>query len=191
MDKDNFEIIETKFSGVWLRDNRVFRDERGTTSEILNIPSLIIEGSKFEVSQILESRSQKNVIRGIHYSDASNPQIKAVRCVSGQIRDCVIDLRAGSSTFGQYEVFDLSSEANQTLIISSGFGHAYEVITESATVLYAIQTNFRFDLEYSINPLDLELALPWKSSSPILSEKDSAAKSFAFAAREILGDTQH
>ncbi len=191
MAKDNFETIETKFSGVWLRKNRVYQDERGTTSEILNIPSLIMEGSKFEVSQLLESRSKRNVIRGIHYSDASNPQVKVVRCIDGQIRDCVIDLRAGSSTFGQYEVFELSSEANQTLIISSGFGHAYEVITESATVLYAIQTNFRFDLEYSINPLDPELALPWETSSPILSEKDSAAKSLSFAVREILGDTQH
>lgn len=190
MDEDNFEIIETKFSGVWLRDNQVYRDERGTTSEILNIPALVIEGSKFEVSQILESRSKKNVIRGIHYSDASNPQVKVLRCIDGQIRDCVIDLRAGSPTFGQYDVFKLSSEANQTLIISSGFGHAYEVLTESATVLYANQTNFRFDLEYSINPLDLELALPWESSSPILSEKDSVAKSFAFAAREILDNTR-
>ena len=169
----------------------MYQDERGTTSEILNIPSLIMEGSKFEVSQLLESRSKRNVIRGIHYSDASNPQVKVVRCIDGQIRDCVIDLRAGSSTFGQYEAFELSSEANQTLIISSGFGHAYEVITESATVLYAIQTNFRFDLEYSINPLDPELALPWETSSPILSEKDSAAKSLSFAVREILGDTQH
>ena len=169
----------------------MYQDERGTTSEILNIPSLNMEGCKFEVSQILESRSKKNVIRGIHYSDASNPQVKVVRCTDGQIRDCVIDLRAGSSTFGQYAVFELSSEANQTLIISSGFGHAYEVITESAKVLYAIQTNFRFDLEYSINPLDPELALPWETSSPILSEKDSDAKSLAFAVREILGDTQH
>ncbi len=191
MAKDNFETIETKFSGVWLRKNRVYQDERGTTSEILNIPSLIMEGSKFEVSQLLESRSKRNVIRGIHYSDASNPQVKVVRCIDGQIRDCVIDLRAGSSTFGQYEFFELSSEVNQTLIISSGFGHAYEVITESATVLYAIQTSFRFDLEYSINPLDPELALPWETSSPILSEKDSAAKSLSFAVREILGDTQH
>ncbi len=191
MVKDNFETIETKFTGVWLRKNRVYQDERGTTSEILNVPSLIMGDSKFEVSQILESRSKKNVIRGIHYSDASNQQVKVVRCIDGQIRDCVIDLRAGSSTFGQYEFFELSSEVNQTLIISSGFGHAYEVITESATVLYAIQTSFRFDLEYSINPLDLELALPWETSSPILSEKDSAAKSFAFAVREILGDTQH
>lgn len=190
MDRDNFEVLETKFSGVWLRKNKVHEDQRGTTSEMLNIPSLTIDGSKFDVSQILECRSRKNVIRGIHYADASNPQIKVVRCINGQIRDCVIDLRAGSMTFGQYEFFELSGEANQTLIISSGFGHAYEVITETATVIYVNQTNFRFDLEYSINPLDLELALPWKSTSPILSEKDSAAKSFAFAAREILGETQ-
>lgn len=189
MNEDNFEVIETKFSGVWLKNNKVYRDERGTTSEILNVPSLTIEGSKFNVSQILETRSQKNVIRGIHYSDTANPQIKVVRCINGQIRDCIIDLRPESSTFGQYEVFELSSEENQTLFISSGFGHAYEVITDSATVLYAIQTNFRFDLEYSINPLDVDLALPWECSSPILSKKDSAAKSFAFAAGEILGST--
>jgi len=190
MTKDNFEVIETKFSGVWLRGNTVYSDERGTTSEILNASSLTFESGKFELSQILESRSRKNVIRGIHYSDVSNPQTKVVRCISGHIRDCVIDLRAGSGTFGHYDVFELSSEANQTLIISSGFGHAYEVITETATVLYAIQTNFKFDLEYSIDPLDPDLALPWESSEPILSEKDSSAMSFAVAAREIIGSTR-
>jgi dTDP-4-dehydrorhamnose 3,5-epimerase len=190
MTKDNFEVIETKFSGVWLRGNTVYSDERGSTSEILNVSSLTFESGKFDVSQILESRSHKSVIRGIHYSDVSNPQIKVVKCITGHIRDCVIDLRAGSATFGQFDVFELSSKANQTLIISPGFGHAYEVITETATVLYAMQTNFAFHLEYSIDPLDPDLALPWESSKPILSEKDSSAKSFAVAAREILGSTR-
>ena len=186
MTKNNFEEIETKFSGVWLRENKVYSDERGTTAEILNVPSLTFDKNKFEVSQILESRSRTGVIRGIHYSDLSNPQTKVVRCVNGQIRDCVIDLRAGSATFGQYEFFNLSGGLNQTLIISSGFGHAYEVISDTATVVYALQTKLKFDLEYSINPLDPDLALPWESSSPILSKKDSAAMSFALATKEIL-----
>lgn len=188
MTNTNFKEIQSKFPGVWLRENVVYSDERGTTSEMLNVSSLKIENGKLEISQILESRSRKNVIRGIHYSDISNPQIKVVRCISGQIRDFVIDLRANSATFGQYELFNLSSEVHQTLIVSSGFGHAYEVISETATVLYAIQTNFNFDLEFSINPMDSDLALPWKTSKPILSKKDSAARSFSVAATEILGD---
>ena len=170
--------------------HQVYEDERGSTVEIVNVPSFNLNIGEFEVSQILESRNRKGVIRGIHYSDQLNPQTKIVRCVSGHIRDCVVDLRPGSATFGQYEFFDLSSDSNKTLIISSGFGHGFEVVTETATVLYAIQTNFNFDLEYRIDPLDPELAIPWHHSSPILSKSDANASSFADASNKILGKNQ-
>jgi len=190
MNELNFKDIETKFSGVWLRENKVFSDTRGTTSEVFSIHTLPLAIGEFEISQILESQSSKGVIRGIHYSDVQNPQIKVVRCISGEIRDCVIDLRPGSETFGDREFFNLSEESNRTLIISAGFGHAYEVTSKKATVLYAIQTSFNFSLEYSINPLDPELALPWETSKPILSTKDASGKSFSKAANEIQNGAQ-
>lgn len=190
MIKKNMEEFQTKFSGVWFVAHQVYEDERGSTVEILNMPSFNLNISEFEVSQILESQNRKGVVRGIHYSDPLNPQTKIVRCVSGHIRDCVVDLRPGSATFGQHEFFDLSSNSNKTLVISSGFGHGFEVVTETATVLYAIQTNFNFDLEYRINPLDPDLALPWHHSSPILSANDANASTFAFASSKILGKTR-
>ena len=168
----------TKLDGVWVHKPKSFKDTRGTTSEILNLTNLPPEIKELEVSQILEARSSLGTIRGIHYSSRNNPQVKIVRCVQGKIRDCVIDLRPDSFTFGQYEVFDLDSNDATNLIISPGFGHAYQVISVEATVLYALQTNFNFFQEHSIYPLDKDLALPWANIPVVLSDKDLTAPGY-------------
>lgn len=166
---------QTKLNGVWVHKPKLFPDTRGTTSEIFNYTNLPPELKGLEVSQILEARSSLGVIRGIHYSSLTNPQVKIVRCVQGEIQDCVIDLRPDSSTFGKYEVFILDSKHAANLIISPGFGHAYQVLSADATVLYALQTNFNFFQEYSIYPLDKDLSLPWANIPAVLSDQDLTA----------------
>jgi dTDP-4-dehydrorhamnose 3,5-epimerase len=170
---ENFS--RTKLSGVWIHHPKSFPDARGTTLEIFNPHRLPPELKGLEISQILESRSSLGVIRGIHYSSSTNPQVKIVRCIQGEIRDCVIDLRPESSTFGVYEVFDLDSKASSSLIISPGFGHAYQVLSADAIVLYALQTSFNFFQEYSIYPLDKDLSLPWANIPTVLSNRDLIA----------------
>ena len=170
---ENFN--ETKLAGVWVQKPKSFPDTRGTTSEIFNLTNLPPELRGIEITQILETRSSLGVIRGIHYSSLTNPQVKIVRCVQGEIRDCVIDLRPNSSTYGKYEVFELDSLNVTNLIISPGFGHAYQVLSNDATVLYALQTNFNFHQEYSIYPLDKDLSIPWANIQVVLSDRDLTA----------------
>lgn len=172
---------ESVLNGVWKQLPNTIFDNRGSTTEIFNVNKLPAGFNGASLTQIIEAKSSYGVIRGIHYASISNTQSKIVRCLEGEIRDIVIDLRKDSLTFGKYEVFELNSKDNSSILISHGFGHAYQVLSRNATVLYALQTNFSFLEEFSINPLDLNLALPWSDAPAILSPRDANAPGYIVA----------
>lgn len=172
---------ETSLKGVWTYLPISNLDNRGSTRELFNVTHLPAEFTGTSVDQILEATSSYGVIRGIHYASISNTQSKIVRCLEGEIRDIVIDLRIDSPTFGDYEVFEMNSKEDSTIFISHGFGHAYQVLSTNATVLYALQTDFVFSEEFTINPLDRDLALPWQDIPAILSTRDANAPGFKVA----------
>ena len=57
-----------------------------------------------------QSRSKRNVLRGLHYQ-IERPQGKLVRVISGSIFDAVVDLRRSSPHFGQYASFGFRQKA--------------------------------------------------------------------------------
>ena len=177
-------FVETRLSGLWKASQPNHMDARGETTEILNLNWLPSVFPELALNQIIAARSFQGTIRGIHFSTTNNPQSKVISCTEGEIRDCVIDLRPGSSTFCEYEIFDLSAERREVLLVSSGFGHAYQVISHSATVLYALQTKLNFSQEYVLNPLDSEISIPWENLTPILSGRDKSAPNL----REVIKD---
>lgn len=181
----NFHEISTELSGIWIYEPTNYADERGSTTELLNVNNLPEEIRDYKVTQLLTSSSVKNTIRGVHYAANSNAQVKILTCTYGEIKDIVVDLRPHSPTFGKYEVIQLTAFSSRVLMLSPGFGHAFEVISDSATVMYAIDTQFRFDLEFSINPLDKDLSLPWDTSTPVISNKDLNGKTFNAAINEL------
>jgi dTDP-4-dehydrorhamnose 3,5-epimerase len=181
-----YSEYESHFNGVVYRELSRFVDSRGTTTEFFTNRSLPENFRLFKVTQLMEATSVAGVIRGIHYSAPDNPQYKIVRCLRGNIKDIVVDLRPGSATFGEWRVFELSEDNSSVLFIPHGFGHAYEVVSSHATVVYALDTSFQFDKEYSIHPMDKDLSLPWTKQDHTLSEKDSSAKSFENVCKELL-----
>jgi dTDP-4-dehydrorhamnose 3,5-epimerase len=164
--------------GVWLYCPKIHLDERGSTSEIFNSKLVPSNFNKINITQLLIAKNNKNVIRGLHFSRIENPQFKLINCVEGTILDVVIDLRKNSKTFGKHEIFLLDSVNTETLMIPNGFGHGYQVISEGATVHYALQTNFRFEDEFVINPFDPVLNIPWHPGKHILSYRDKHGANF-------------
>jgi len=173
---DHFQ--ESNIKGIWLQSSMVHKDIRGTTVEWFNSNSVPIDFSRIKINQLISATSKENTIRGIHFSNKDNPQFKIIKCIKGIIIDVVVDLRVNSKTFGNHEVFILDSENSETLMISNGFGHGYQVISDSAVILYALQTNFRFEDEHVLNPFDPDLKIPWQGSTHLLSDKDRKGNNF-------------
>jgi dTDP-4-dehydrorhamnose 3,5-epimerase len=172
-------LMQSKIlDGVWISHTEINHDRRGTTYEWFNSKVRPKSFEDIEITQLLTSVSKKNVIRGLHFSTRNNPQFKIIKCTDGKILDIVIDLRIESATFGKFDIFELNSGTADTIMISEGFGHGYQVLSDRAIVEYALQTNFKFEEEHVINPYDPKLKLPWKGKHHILSDRDRSAENF-------------
>lgn len=94
-------VIETAIAGLLIIEPRVFGDARGFFMETWNAGAFAAAGLDLAFVQDNHSRSQKGVLRGLHFQNPG-PQGKLVRATQGAVFDVAVDLRASSPTFGQW-----------------------------------------------------------------------------------------
>lgn len=165
---------KTKLNDVLIIEPKVFEDERGFFMESFNhsdFEKLI--GRKVQFVQDNHSKSAKGVLRGLHYQ-VKKPQGKLVRVTQGKVLDVVVDLRSNSSTFRQWQSFELSSENKRQLWIPEGFAHGFLTLTDNVEFLYKTTDYYSPENERSIVWNDPELKIDWQldSKSLIVSDKD-------------------
>ncbi len=182
------EVRELAVPGAWEFTPRQFRDDRGLFLEWFKAETIITTiGHTLEIAQSNQSVSRRGTIRGVHYADVPPSQAKYVYCVNGAVLDVVVDIRAGSPTFGVIDTVRLDDTDRRAVYLSEGLGHAFMALTDNAVVTYLCSTGYAPDREHGVNPLDKELAIPWPDDiEPILSEKDAAAPGLNDAAAEGL-----
>jgi dTDP-4-dehydrorhamnose 3,5-epimerase len=173
------EIQATPLAGVLLITPRVFGDDRGHFFESYNQRELEQKaGLRPAFVQDNQSRSQRGVLRGLHYQNPS-PQGKLVRVLEGEIFDVAVDLRRSSQTFRRWFGVMLSDANRQTLWIPEGFAHGFLVVSEYADVLYKTTDFYAPEHERTIAWNDPDIGIEWPlSGAPILSSKDAAGTPF-------------
>ena len=169
-------IIRTKIPEVLIIEPRVFEDDRGFFYESFNARHFQEKtGLNPNFVQDNHSRSQKNVLRGLHYQ-IKQKQAKLVRVISGEVLDVAVDIRQSSPTFKQWVAVKLSAENKRQLWIPEGFAHGFLVLSETADVLYKTNNFYSAEYDRSIRWNDPEIALDWNlTENPILSQKDENA----------------
>jgi dTDP-4-dehydrorhamnose 3,5-epimerase len=131
-------------------------------------------GVDAEFVQHNHSRSAQGTLRGLHFQIEPG-QAKLVRCPRGRIFDVAVDLRRGSSTYGQWEGHELDDEAHRQLFIPVGFGHGFAVLSEEADVSYLLSSVYDPATEAGIAWDDPDVGVEWPVEKPLLSERDKAA----------------
>ena len=165
-------ILKTKLEDCLIIEPTIFGDERGFFLETFQDKKYKkITGNDIVFVQDNHSRSQKDVLRGLHFQK-TKPQGKLARVVRGKVFDVAVDLRLNSNTYGQWESVILSEENKKQFWIPPGFGHGYLVLSDVADFEYKVTDYFDPLDEIVIKWDDPTLNIPWPSSSPILSEKD-------------------
>ncbi len=160
-------------------------DDRGLFLEHYRFDRLEeVIGHSLVLRQANTSVSKKGVVRGIHYADVPLGQAKYVTCTHGAVLDYVVDIRVGSSTFGQWDSVRLDDVDFRSVYIAEGLGHAFIALTEGATVSYLVSDIYNPSREHGIDPLDATIGLvfPEEAGEPHLSEKDTDAPSLQAAA---------
>ncbi len=177
------KIVETPIPGLLIIEPRVFADERGYFFESFSKRELQDYGLVSEFVQDNESKSQRGVIRGLHYQLAPFAQTKLIRVVLGTVYDVAVDLRIGSPTFGQWFGLEVSDANKKQLYIPKGFAHGFSVLSETAIFSYKCDGFYTPSAERGILPSDPELNIDWQIpfAEAIVSGKDLQSPLFANA----------
>ncbi len=169
---------------VFLFEPKVFGDERGFFFESFNQRQFEETiGRSVDFVQNNHSRSNKHVLRGLHYQ-IQQAQGKLMRVVSGEVFDVAVDIRRSSSTFGQWVGEILSADNKRQLWVPEGFAHGFIALSESVEFLYKCTDYWAPDHERCIVWNDPVLAIDWPivaGEQPILSQKDAQGCSFKAA----------
>lgn len=173
------KVITTEIPDVLILEPQVFGDERGFFMESFNQRRWEeLTGLKTAFVQDNHSRSQKGVLRGLHYQ-TEQTQGKLVRVVAGEVFDVAVDLRKSSPTFGKWVGCCLSAENKRQFWVPEGFAHGFLVLTETADFLYKTTDYYAPEYEQCIRWDDPELAIDWPLDlPPSLSGKDAAGIAF-------------
>lgn len=173
-------FIETGFTGLKIFEPKVFADSRGYFFESFNKNTFQEAGIDAEFVQDNESRSQRGVLRGLHYQLNPMAQAKLVRVVEGEVLDVVVDIRTGSPTFGKHYAVALSAENKKQLYIPHGFAHGFVVLSDTCIFQYKCDNFYSKENEGGILYSDSDLGIDWgiDPADALVSDKDKEQPAF-------------
>ena len=162
---------------------KLFGDERGFFYESYNQQKFTeLTSLQPDFVQDNHSKSQKGVLRGLHYQLPPKAQGKLVRVTAGAVFDVAVDIRKSSPTFGKWVGDILSAENQQQLWIPPGFAHGFVTLSDSAEFLYKTTDYYSPAHERCIIWNDPEIGIDWRLPiAPTLSAKDQVGTPLALA----------
>lgn len=168
-----FKFERLEINGLVLVRPDVFKDERGFFMEDYKQSDFHTNGINYDFVQGNHSKSQKNVLRGLHYQLKPAEQGKLVRVIKGEIFDVSVDIRRDSPTYKKWVSVNLSEENKLMLFVPPGFAHGFVTLEDNTEVIYRVTKEYSKAHERGIIWNDPTLNIKWPIENPILSQKDS------------------
>ena len=172
-------ITETSLKGLYTLEPKVFEDQRGYFFESYNQEKFKVEGLDLSFVQDNQSKSQKGVLRGLHFQNPPFAQGKLVQVIKGAVLDVAVDIRKDSPTYGQHIAIELSEENKMMLYISEGFAHGFLTLRDDTIFSYKCTNFYNPEYESALRWDDEKLNINWNVLNPVVSEKDQKAMTFA------------
>ncbi len=177
----SFTFRKMAIPDVLVVEPAVFKDGRGFFAELYKFPDFEKNGIATPWLQVNCSKSDKNILRGLHYQKAPMAQAKLIRVTAGKIFDVAVDIRKGSPFYGKSVSIELSAEDLKLLYIPEGFAHGFCVTSQVAEVTYYTSNVYSPTHEKGILYSDPKLQINWPVKKPALSIKDAQLPTLALA----------
>jgi dTDP-4-dehydrorhamnose 3,5-epimerase len=162
-----------EIEGLYVAELEPFTDDRGSFVRSYCSKELEEINILKPISQINHSFTKTvGSIRGMHYQNSPNAEIKMVRCIAGEIFDVAIDLRKGSDTFLQWHGEYLNAENLKMMIIPEGFAHGFQVIKKNTEVLYLATESYTPEVESGVLFNDKKIKIEWPLQGINISDRD-------------------
>lgn len=175
------KVTETGLEGCLVIEPQIFGDGRGYFFESYNEQRFLEKtGIKVTFIQDNQSKSNRGVLRGLHFQRGEFAQAKLVRVIKGKVLDVVVDIRANSPTYGEKFCVVLSEENQKQLFVPRGFAHGFSVLEDDTIFSYKCDNYYNKASEGGIIYNDQDLNIDWmlEDHEIQLSEKDKILQSF-------------
>jgi len=168
----NFKRVED-IKGAKVISNPRYVDSRGSLTRIWDRDLFPNSITNFTPAQINLVRIYgKGTIKGLHFQTFPSSEAKVVICISGEIFDVMVDVRNGSSTFGNYFGITLNSSHDNSVFVPAHVAHGMQNLSDYAEVLYIHGDFYDASLELGINALDPSINIKWPLWPGNMSKKD-------------------
>ncbi len=115
----------------------------------------------------------EGTLRGLHFQRPPMAEVKMVRCLKGAIFDVMVDLRAGSSSFGHWTALELTAENRSMAYIPEGFAHGFQTLSPETELLYFHSQVYSPAHECGLRHDDPRLGIQWPRPVADLSSRDA------------------
>ena len=168
-----FTITQTPLAGLKIIARQRLEDGRGFLTRVFCAEELLESGWNGPVAQINHTRTlHKGTIRGMHFQFPPHSEKKLICCLTGEIWDVALDIRADSPTFLRWHGVRLSGENGLSMLIPEGFAHGFQALSGNVDLLYCHSAAYRAGAEGGLNPQDPRLAIDWPVAITEISERD-------------------
>jgi dTDP-4-dehydrorhamnose 3,5-epimerase len=157
---------------VILIEPKAFGDARGFFMETYKSSEFAANGLGDALVQENHSKSERGILRGLHYQRADSGQGKLVRVIVGEIFDVAVDIRSDSPTRGRWVGATLSAANRRMLYIPPWCAHGFCVTSETAEVIYKTTAEYMPAHESGVMWNDPAIGIEWPVTSPVLSDRD-------------------
>ncbi|MFT7595260.1 MAG: dTDP-4-dehydrorhamnose 3,5-epimerase [Paracoccaceae bacterium] len=124
------------------------------------------------VQMNMSHSNAKGTVRGMHFQRDPAAEVKLVRCLRGAVWDVIVDLRAGSDSYGKICTVTLEAASGNAIYIPKGFAHGFQTLTPDAELQYFHSAVYAPDCEGGISPFDPDLAIDWPLPAVSVSDRD-------------------
>lgn len=173
------KVDQTALEGVVILTPARHGDARGFFSESWNKARMAEHGITTDFVQDNHSMSETpGTLRGLHFQAPPHAQAKLVRCGRGSLYDVAVDIRKGSSTYGQWVGVELSFENGKQLLVPAGFLHGFVTLEPMTEIVYKCSDYYNAAADGAVRYDSIGIDWPL-TGTPVLSPKDDAAPALA------------
>jgi dTDP-4-dehydrorhamnose 3,5-epimerase len=167
-------FTSTSLDGAYLIDVERHADDRGFLARTFCEQEFAQQGLPMRIVQSSTIHSaRRNTLRGLHYQEAPQSEIKLVRCTSGSIFLVMVDLRARSATRNEWLGVVLNAREQRMAYVPEGFAQGYQTLEDGTEVLYHMSHHYVPEAARGVRWDDPAFGIDWPAAETrIISERD-------------------
>jgi len=174
------KFTETPLRGSYLVELEPIADDRGFFSRYYCEKEFADQGLNTHWSQVNNSMSnEKGTLRGLHFQRPPHSEVKLVRCIQGAIWDVIVDLRAGSDSFGNWFGVELTASNRTMMYVPKGFAHGFISLLPNSEIIYLVSDPYCPEAEETLFWKDKSIAIEWPIVPEKISNKDRNGVTFS------------